>query len=147
MYVIYTGAIVSYFLCEDGDTYHKNLFIEGDLVVSTVSAITQTPSRFALQTIEDCTLIHFPYAKFRELILCNNDLENFYIAYLEKNWVVDKEKREEGIVTKDAKTRYLELIEEHPSLDKRISLHYIASHLGITPTQLSRIRKNINKNS
>jgi len=141
--ILQKGAVIAFFLDSNGDTYIKNIFLEGHFVGSTVSYLTESPSQFELQAIEDSTLISVPFAGFRELIGNLDDLKNFYIAYLEKNWVIDKEKREVAIVMQDAKTRYQALLEEHPGIDQRVSLQYIASHLGITPTQLSRIRKKI----
>lgn len=145
IYILCQGAIVSYFLDAEGSAYHKNIFLEGDMVGSIVSSLTQLPSQFALHAIEDTTLISMNYHKYRQLIWKNEDLKDFYISYLEKNWVIDKEKREIAIVMKSAAKRYLELLHKHPRLDERIPLTYIASHLGITPTQLSRIRKKLKK--
>ena len=45
------------------------------------------------------------------VIILNIDLKNFYIAYLEKNWIIDKEKREIQIVMQEAFERYLDLIQ------------------------------------
>lgn len=143
IHVISKGAAVSYFIDAEGNAYHKNIFLEGDFVGSTVSCLTQLPSQFALQSIEATTVISIPYKKYRQLISEKRDLKDFYIAYLEKNWVIDKEEREVALVMKSATARYLELLDKHPQLDKRIPLNYIASHLGITPTQLSRIRKSL----
>lgn len=143
VYILKRGAIIAYFLDTEGNTYNKNIFLEGNLVGSTVSYLTNTPSRFALEAIEDCEIISFNYARYRQLINESVDFKNFYIAYLEKNWVIEKEKREIDIVMTDATARYQELLADHPGLDKRIPLVHIASHLGITPTQLSRIRKKI----
>ena len=146
-HILYKGAIVSCFTNNSGDLYHKNIFLENDFVGSTVSALKEKPSEFALEVIEDATLISFNHRKYHELIARHLDLKNFYIAYLEKNWVVDKERREIDIILKDADERYLEFISTHPKIETRIPLYYIASHLGITPTQLSRIRKKIKKNN
>ncbi|QDH79217.1 Crp/Fnr family transcriptional regulator [Echinicola soli] len=143
IYIIIEGAVVSYFLDEEGNTYHKNIFLEKDFVGSTVSSLTKQPSRFALEAIEKTTAISIDFETYRHLIWKNDDLKNFYISYLEKNWVIDKEKREVAIVMQNASERYQELLNRHPHLDKRIPLNYIASHLGITPTQLSRIRKTL----
>lgn len=147
IYILHKGIVVAYFLSKDGNKYHKNIFLEGDFVASTVSALTNTPSNFVLKTIEDATLISMNYEKYRSLIANNIDLKNFYIAYLEKNWVLDKEKREIELVMQESTVRYLNFIQSHPNIEKRVPLNYIASHLGITPTQLSRIRKKIKKNS
>lgn len=145
VHILYKGIVVSSFLYDDGSTYHKNIFLEGDFVGSTVSALKNEPSNFALEVVEDCIIISFDYKKYRTLIEENVDLKNFYISYLEKNWVIDKEQREIEIVMKEAKIRYINYINQHVDIEKRIPLHYIASHLGITPTQLSRIRKDLKK--
>lgn len=141
-HILYKGIVVSNFLSDEGNTYHKNIFLEGNFLGSTVSALKNEPSNFSLEIIENATIISFDYLKYRTLIEENEDLKNFYVAYLEKNWIIIKEQREIDIVMKDAKTRYLNFINLHPEIEKRVPLHYIASHLGITPTQLSRIRKN-----
>ncbi|SFT02528.1 cAMP-binding domain of CRP or a regulatory subunit of cAMP-dependent protein kinases [Zhouia amylolytica] len=143
IHLLYGGAVVSYYLHNDGNLYHKNIFLEGDFVGSTVSAITQKPSHFALEVVEDATLISLDYSQYRALMEDHPDLKDFYIAYLEKNWVIDKEKREIEIVLTEARERYLDFIQKHPDIENRVPLRYIASHLGITPTQLSRIRKKL----
>lgn len=145
-HILVEGAIVSTFVNSDGNFYHKNIFLQGDFVGSMVSAVTHEPSHFALEAIEPSTIISFNFKEYRQLIDAHPDLKNFYISYLEKNWVIDKEKREIDIVLKNAGERYLEFITTHPKIEQRIPLHYIASHLGITATQLSRIRKDVKGN-
>ncbi|MGS2740994.1 Crp/Fnr family transcriptional regulator [Sinomicrobium sp. M5D2P17] len=145
VHILCEGAIIAYFIDNDGNTYNKNIFLEGDFVSSTVSCLKNTPSEFTLEAIETSVIISFNYKKYRTLIEENKDLKDFYIAYLENNWVFDKEKREIGLVMKNATTRYLEFVKQYPDIDNRIPLRYISSHLGITPTQLSRIRRNLNK--
>lgn len=146
IYVLYQGIVVSSFFCKNGEQYHKNIFLEGNFVGSTVSALTNKPSNFELEIIENAILIRFNYDEYKTIINKYTDLKDFYIAYLEKNWIIDKEKREIDIVMKDAYKRYLDFIQSYPDIEKRVPLHYIASHLGITPTQLSRIRKKVKEN-
>lgn len=130
-----------------GNTYNKNLFLENYFAGSKVSAMQKTPSTFTLEALENSILISLDYSKYRELIFNNDDLKDFYIGYLERNWIIEKEQREVSLVLENATVRYLKFIGEHPDVDKRIPLQHIASHLGITPTQLSRIRKNLKKGS
>jgi len=143
IHILFKGIVIAYFLDKEGNAYNKNIFFEHNFVGSTVSYLTNTPSNFALEALEDSIIISFNYKKYREYLFQNDDLKNFHIAYLEKNWVIDKEKIEIAIVMKEASTRYLELLEEHPNIEKRVPLNHIASHLGITPRQFSRIRKRI----
>jgi ribosome-interacting GTPase 1 len=105
----------------------------------------QTPSNFTIKALEDCILININYKKYITLINENDDLKNFYIAHLEKNWIIEKEQREIAFVMENATERYVKLLEKNPDIADRIPLLHIASHLGITPTQLSRIRKSLEK--
>lgn len=145
IHFITKGALRAFITDAEGNIYNKNIFLEGDFAGSTASLIQKTPSYFAIEVLEDAILININYKKYRELIFQNDDLKNFYIAYLEKNWVIDKEQREISIVMENATERYLDLLSKHPDISERIALLHIASHLGITPTQLSRIRKTLEK--
>jgi CRP-like cAMP-binding protein len=139
------GAVIAYFTDKEGNTYNKNIFLERQFAGSTVSALLKVPSEFTLQAIEDSTIISINYQQYKELVHKNDELKNYYIAYLEKNWVIDKEQREISLVMENAGIRYQKFLAEYPNIDKRIPLQHIASHLGVTPTQLSRIRKDLKK--
>ncbi len=140
------GALRAYVTDYDGNIYNKNIFLETDFAGSTVSCLKGTPSNFTLEALENTILINLDYKKYRHFIDNNIDLKNFYIAYLENNWVIEKEQREVSLVMENATERYLELLSKYPDIDKRIQQLHLASHLGITPTQLSRIRKELKKN-
>lgn len=145
IHFIVRGALRAFITDAEGNIYNKNIFLEGDFAGSTASLIQQIPSYFAIEALENSILININYKKYRDLIFKNDDLKNFYIAYLEKNWVIEKEQREISIVMENATERYLDLLSKHPDISERIPLLHIASHLGITPTQLSRIRKSLEK--
>ncbi|MBF4487212.1 MULTISPECIES: Crp/Fnr family transcriptional regulator [unclassified Flavobacterium] len=145
IYFVAKGALRAFITDTEGNIYNKNIFLEGDLAGSTASLIQQNPSYFAIEALENSIIMSINYKKYRELIFQKDDLKNFYIAYLEKNWVIEKEQREISIVMENATERYLDLLAKHPDISERIALLHIASHLGITPTQLSRIRKTLEK--
>jgi len=146
IYYIFQGTLIAYFTDANGNTYNKNIFMENQLAASTVSSLLRVPSEFTLQAIEETILLKIDFRKYKQLIDGNEEFKNFYIAYLEKNWVIDKEQREISIVMEEASVRYQKLIENHPAIHSRVPLLHIASNLGITPTQLSRIRKKLNSN-
>lgn len=141
IYFICKGILRAYCTDINGNSYNKNLFMEHDFAGSKVSAMQKTPSAFTLESLEDSVLISIDYSKYKELIFSKDDLKTFYIAYLERNWIIEKEQREVSLVLENATIRYLKFIRQYPNIYKRIPLQHIASHLGITPTQLSRIRK------
>jgi CRP-like cAMP-binding protein len=139
------GALRAYVTDYEGNIYNKNIFLETDFAGSTVSYLLSTPSNFTIEAMEDTVIINLNYKKYRQFIENNIDLKNFYIAYLENNWVIEKEQREVSLVMENATERYLKLRSKYPNIDQRIQQLHLASHLGITPTQLSRIRKDLKK--
>jgi len=138
-----SGLLRSYIVDEKGNEYNKNFFEENSFPGSMVALLTNKPSNFAIQALESSCLINIDFKLYRELLLKYEDLKLFQIYYLESNWLIHKDAREVSIVQQDANERYEEFLENFPRLETRLPQYHIASHLGITPTQLSRIRKNI----
>lgn len=145
LHFIAKGVLRAFITDEQGNFYNKNLFLENYIAGSKVSLMLQKPSNFTIEALEDSIVININYKKYMELIYQNDDLKNFYIAHLEKNWIIEKEEREVALVMQNATERYVSLLEKHPDIADRVPLLHIASHLGITPTQLSRIRKSLEK--
>ncbi|WP_345973515.1 Crp/Fnr family transcriptional regulator [Sulfurimonas diazotrophicus] len=143
LYFICKGLLRTYFLDEEGHMYNKNLFLEHDFAGSKASMLLGSPSEFCIETLEETSVIEIAYRDYRRLIDKYDDVKAFYIAYLEQKWVIEKERVEIALVLEDARSRYLAFLKKHPGIEKRVSQHHIAAHLGITPTQLSRIRKNL----
>ena len=145
IHFICKGAFRTFFTDDQGNIYNKNIFLEGDFPASKVSLITNSPSYFSIEALEQSIVINIDFKEYRRLINEHTDLKNFYIAYIEKNWIIEKERNEISLVMENGTERYLKLLQKHPNLEKRIPQRHIASHLGITPTQLSRIRKELKK--
>lgn len=125
---------------EKGDKVIKRFFTENSLLASTSALLKQKPGIFAIQALEDSKLLSYSFNEFRELTKKYQDIAAFYIAYLERHWVIEKELGEITLKSDTAKQRYLEFKENNPTLITRLKLYEIASYLAITPTQLSRIR-------
>ena len=58
----------------------------------------------------------------------------------QKEQMLEMAKRYRLFIAGTAKERYQFMIENNPNLLKKFPLRFIASLIGITPTQLSRIR-------
>lgn len=141
--IVSKGLLGYYTLDVEGAIIYKNFFEENSFVASTVAIVEDKPSDFSIVALEESELIIFPSDKFRKLLYKYHDLALFQIHYLEKKWVVEKEILEIELKTSLAKERYIKL-SKNTTLIKRLKKHHIASYLGITPTQLSRILKEIN---
>jgi CRP-like cAMP-binding protein len=140
---VHAGLFRTFITDENGNEYNKNFFYEGTFPGSMTALLRHTPSEFAIVALEPAQIIEIDFSAFRALLYKCEDLKLFQIFYLEKNWLLAKEAREIAIVQEDATQRYLRFINDYPFLVERLPQHHIASHLGITPTQLSRIRKKL----
>ncbi len=138
---VYTGLFRVFITDTKGNEYNKLFFDEGTFPGAMTALLTATPSRLTIESLEPSSVIVINFSGFRNLLLEADDLKLFQIYYLEKNWLLAKDAREVEIVQEDATQRYQRFLKEHPSICARIPQYHIASHLGITPTQLSRIRK------
>lgn len=147
MLFICKGILISQWIDEEANVHIKNFFLEGNLAASTVSLLEVAPSGFEIECIENGVIIEMNFQKYKQLIYEHDDLKNFYIAYLEQSWIIKNEKRQISFATQNATTRYLNFLKENPTLPERVSQWLIASYLGITPTQLSRIRKDLKKDT
>ncbi|MFK8039278.1 MAG: Crp/Fnr family transcriptional regulator [Crocinitomicaceae bacterium] len=145
VHFICKGVVRTFFSDDKGNIYSKNIFLENSFPASKVSLLLNTPSNFSIEALEDSILIGFNFKAYKKLINEHEDLKNFYISYIEQSWIIEKEQKEVSLVMENASERYLKLLKKHPTIEKRIAQHHIASHLGITPTQLSRIRKTLKK--
>ena len=138
---VYSGLFRVFITDDKGNEYNKAFFDEGTFPGSMTALLTATPSQFTIESLERSSIIVINFNAYRKLLLESDDLKLFHIYYLEKNWLLAKDAREVEIIQEDASQRYEKFIEMHSSISSRIPQYHIASHLGITPTQLSRIRK------
>lgn len=137
-YLLIDGLVRVYF-SKDGNEYNKTFFTPGTFPTPLTALISGSPSQLSYQALTDCTLIFFSFHDFRALFEKNRCLESMYLKILEREWI-NKERHDIRMVTNDATTNYLIFRKEYPGLEQLIPQYHIASYLGITPIQLSRIR-------
>lgn len=138
---VHSGLLRLFTLDERGGEYNKNFFDEGMFPGCMAALLESEPSAFTIESLEVSAIVEIHFRKFRRLLLERDDLKMFQIHYLERNWLLAKDAREVEIVQEDATQRYHRFRREFPALAARLPQYHIASYLGITPTQLSRIRK------
>ena len=135
-------GLVRCFVCDEkGTEYNKIFFQEGSFPGAMTALLTGKPSLLTFETLENSQVIEINHQAYRQLLFAKEDLKLYQINYLEQNWLLHKDAREIEIVQQDATIRYQRFVESYPDLAKRLTQYQIASHLGITATQLSRIRK------
>ncbi len=144
---INSGLARSYIISEDGKDYtwsihfnDKNSHMTNLFIVDYNSFINQTPSKLAIDALEDCEVVVTDYKDTQ--FLYNNAkrgdkfgrlmAEEAY-GYLH-NLLVDRQ-------TKSAKERFEDFMEQTPYLIDKVPQYHIATFLGITPQHLSRLKK------
>lgn len=134
------GVVRAYFVDDAGKEYNKQFFVGPTLIGAYSALLTQQPTRVAQQALTDCEAWQVSYSQIEALYTQFHDLERLGRKIAER-YFLEKEKKELEMALLDAEKRYLIFQQEFSGLQQRIPQYHIASYLGISATQLSRIRK------
>ncbi|MGD1840566.1 MAG: Crp/Fnr family transcriptional regulator [Thermonemataceae bacterium] len=142
VYLIVKG-VARVFYYRDGQDVTNQFFTEGEAMAAMESLYTRKPSFYNIELLEDCDLVQVDYAAIEKLYEQYHDLESCgrllaIECYLEEN------ERNRFFQMLTAKDRYLNLLKTKPEILQRVKLGHIASYIGITQVQLSRIRADLN---
>ncbi len=108
------------------------------------SFISQQPSNYFLQAIEDSEILYLPYQTLQDLYKTMPKMQEMMRRYWE-DVVITLLERFTNLQKDDAEKRYRDLLNK-PDYLQTIPQKYLASFIGVTPTSLSRIRKVIGRN-
>ena len=143
-YFLSSGTARGYITNENGTEYNKALFTPQMFFGALGALIKDQATPISYQIITKSKLIEIDFKKFLLLVDTNPEINMLYRKVLE-NIFLRLETRDIEMVTLNATERYLKLRERIPTIDNLFSQYNIASNLGITPIQLSRIRKKLPK--
>lgn len=114
---------------------------EHNSAIEVYSFISGKPSEYFLQAIEDSEVLLLSKRELDRLCLTQPKMllmmKNFW-----EDVLLNLINRFTSLQTDSAEKRYLDLL-SRPTYMKSIPLKYLASFIGVTPTSLSRIRKQI----
>lgn len=142
-YFIYEGLFRTFTTNEEGKEYTKTFFWEGRLFGPMLTLLFDLPVTANVQAIENSVIVAINHTKYRELLEKSEDLKMYQILYLEKHWMLQKDRNINSIVLEDAQIRYEKFLDDFDHIIHRLSQYHIASYLGISPTHLSRIKKEL----
>lgn len=135
-----TKGLLRSFIVVDGKEYNIEFYFENQFVSAFTSFLTQLPSDWTIQALEDSELIVINRDLLTDLYKRNNCWVSFGKNIFERQ-TIKKCSREKSLIGDNAATRYRLFREEYHEVENRIPLYHIASYLGITPETLSRLRK------
>jgi CRP-like cAMP-binding protein len=133
------GLFAQYYISAEGDSVIKYFFPEGRIAGSIPATLNKTESAYSITALEDTAVLEYNFHDFKKLVSKHRDIADFYIRYVERHWIIEKEPYEVSLRHDTARIRYDEFLEKYPGLIGRLKKLHIAAYLGITPTQLSRI--------
>ena len=139
-----SGIARAFYRNHEGIEYNKTFFTAGSFPSPLAALILKAENYINLQLLADSHVFWISYPKLTALFDKHRCLETFVRRMVELTWV-EKELREINMVMKDATANYLRFREQFPELEGQIPQYHIASYLGVTPIQLSRIRAKLAK--
>lgn len=142
IYFLKKGYVRFFSVSEDGKEFTQSFANSPGIAGSTRAMSRQTKSLFSIEALEDVLCYEL---KWQPMFETMKDKPGFLMAYnsLLENLFIKKEEREYAFVQQTAEQRYLNFLAENCELRDMLPLKMIASHIGITPIALSRIRKKL----
>jgi CRP-like cAMP-binding protein len=136
------GMLRSYTVDDKGVEHILQFALEGWWIADLDSFLSDAPSRFNIEAIEDAEILLINKSSWNLLM---QDLPKFehYFRILIQNHLVSTQRRLMGALAETAEERYLRFVKTYPDCLQRVPQHMIASYLGITRETLSRLRNKL----
>jgi len=134
-----SGSARSYFINEKGDEITDEVMQSNNFLSDIISIRTKEESPIIIEILEKSSVLVAPMENVWEL-LNQNITFNILLREYMGDRAMQLVKHHLLFLNGTAKQRYDYLIATNPSLFKKFPLRYVASMIGVTPTQLSRIR-------
>jgi len=137
-----SGSSRSYFINEAGDEITDEVLQKDNFLSDIISIRTGSKTPIEIEMIEESVVLAAAMDDVWPL-LERNIAFNILVREYMGDRAMELLKRHLLFLNGTAKERYRYLLLTNPSLVTKFPLKYIASMIGVTPTQLSRIRKEI----
>lgn len=146
--IVLDGIFRAYITNGKGTEYTKTLFTPTffrtpiSYIGAYSSLVSKTINHVNIQALTNAKILCGRYDQWLSFAAKNKEVSD-WTRKLGDLFFAGKEQREFEYLTMQADERYRRFREQYPEVENLISQYYIAQFLGISPTQLSRIRKKI----
>lgn len=140
------GLIRSYVYDYEGNDITTGFVGENEIAIDVVSLFHGIPAVEYFQALTDCECYSIRLDEFQVLYHSCKGLNEWGRVWMSGS-LFELKQRTISMITDSASERYKALQERHPQILQQSPLKFIASYLGITDTSLSRIRKELVRNS
>lgn len=136
------GIMRSYTIDEKGNEHILQFASEGWWMADLSSFITEEPSVFNIEVLEDVELLLIPKTSWELLMQKIPKFEHFFRILIQNN-LIATQKRLLQSLSESAEEKYNRFADLYPACVLRVPQHMIASYLGISRETLSRLRKHM----
>ena len=137
---VYSGCLRMFNHTESGNELTKHFLLHGDFFVGAMNYGEK--NSVSIQSLNKSEILIADYKRLEELSESERSIQDFKNNLVSK-YIQINQNRENNYLKLDALSRYNIFLSAFPNLINQIPHYYIASYLGISSTQLSRIRKKI----
>lgn len=136
--MVSTGVMRGFVLDHSGEEITTHFYQERDLIIG--SFVPNGVMTMTIEALTDCEISTASYPEVMSFV--NKDKEITEIINREFQKLNSQlQSRLVSLLNLDSLEKYRLFLDGYPGLLNRIPHYYIAQYLGITPTQLSRVRK------
>lgn len=134
------GILRSYTVDQKGNEHILQFASEGWWAADLYSFLTDEPSLYNMEAMEDTELLLINRPSWEILLLKAPKFERYFRILIQNNLIATQRRLMESL-SETAESKYLKFIGTYPESVQRVPQHMIASYLGITRETLSRLRK------
>ena len=143
-YFVTKGCLKAYYIDPKGNKHIIQFAIENWWVGDFDAYYNKVPSKLHIEVLEDSVLLSIDYDSLQKIY---DDMPIFerYYRLLVTNSTIAQRKRILSSLEKNTQERYLEFCETYANIENRVPNYDIANYLGVSPENLSRVRKQLKK--
>lgn len=136
------GLLRSYSIDKKGEEHIIQFAPETWWITDLYSFLAGDNATLFIDALEDSDVLLIDAESYERLCTTIPEFERYFRILLQNNYVATH-RRILASISLSAEERYLQLLENYPTIAQRVALRHIASYLGITPEALSRIRRRL----
>ena len=133
------GMLRMFTVDEKGNEPILQFSSEGWWVADLYSFLTDEPSNYNIEALEECELLLITKESW-DILLEKIPAFERYFRILIQNSLIATQRRLMSSISETAEEKYIKLTNNFPGCIQRVPQHMIASYLGITRETLSRVR-------
>ncbi|MDN5215093.1 Crp/Fnr family transcriptional regulator [Fulvivirgaceae bacterium BMA12] len=138
IFLITSGSARMYYYHE-GNEVTNQFFFDHEVIADMQSCYAKKRSFFNIQLLEASNLIEIKYSELEHLYGHYHEIEKIG-RLIAIECFLEESDRNRSFQMYTARQRYEQLLKKYPDILNRVNLGHIASYIGVTQIQLSRIR-------